>query len=106
MLRMSRALFSVSLAVSCSAFAPSRNVASRRLQAAANAGVGGDLTGKVAFIAGVADSTGYGWAIAKALSEAGAKIVVGTWPPVLNIFKASLDKGKLDADRARRPRAL
>ena len=30
----------------------------------------GDLTGKVAFIAGVADSTGYGWAIAKALADA------------------------------------
>ena len=31
-----------------------------------------DLTGKVAFVAGVADSTGYGWAICKALAEAGA----------------------------------
>ncbi|KAH8073880.1 hypothetical protein JL721_2427 [Aureococcus anophagefferens] len=59
----------------------------------------GDLTGKVAFVAGVADSTGYGWAIAKALAEAGATIIVGTWPPVLNIFKLSLDKGKLDEDR-------
>jgi enoyl-[acyl-carrier protein] reductase I len=95
----SRMILSVCLAASASAFAPTRSVASRRLQAAANAGVGGDLSGKVAFIAGVADSTGYGWAIAKALSEAGAKIVVGTWPPVLNIFKASLDKGKLDGDR-------
>ena len=27
-----------------------------------------DLSGKVAFVAGVADSTGYGWAIAKALA--------------------------------------
>lgn len=58
----------------------------------------GDLTGKVAFIAGVADSSGYGWAIAKALAEAGATIVVGTWPPVLNIFKMALDKGKLEED--------
>ena len=38
-----------------------------------------DLTGKVAFIGGVADSNGYGWAIAKALAEAGATITVGTW---------------------------
>lgn len=60
--------------------------------------LGTDLTGKVAFIAGVADSTGYGWAIAKALAEAGATITVGTWPPVLNIFKSSLDKGKFDDD--------
>jgi len=58
----------------------------------------GDLTGKVAFIAGVADSSGYGWAIAKTLAEAGATITVGTWPPVLNIFKTSLAKGKFDDD--------
>ena len=32
-----------------------------------------DLTGKVAFVAGVADSTGYGWAICKALAEAGVR---------------------------------
>lgn len=42
---------------------------------------------QVAFIGGVADSNGYGWAIAKALAEAGATIAVGTWPPVLGIFK-------------------
>jgi enoyl-[acyl-carrier protein] reductase I len=57
-----------------------------------------DLKGKVAFIAGVADSTGYGWAISKALANAGATIIVGTWPPVLSIFKMSLDKGKYDED--------
>jgi len=67
--------------------------------AAGTSGLGGDLTGKVAFIAGVADSSGYGWAIAKALSEAGATIVVGTWPPVLNIFKSTLERGKMDEDR-------
>merc|ERR1712228_151931 len=57
-----------------------------------------DLKGKVAFIAGVADSTGYGWAIAKSLADAGAKIIVGTWPPVLKIFEMSLKKGAFDAD--------
>ena len=31
-----------------------------------------DLKGKVAFVAGVGDSTGYGWAICKALAEVGA----------------------------------
>lgn len=57
-----------------------------------------DLKGKVAFIAGVADSTGYGWAIAKALADAGATIIVGTWPPVLKIFQAGLKKGQFDED--------
>uniref|UniRef100_A0A7R9UA47 Enoyl-[acyl-carrier-protein] reductase (NADH) n=1 Tax=Pinguiococcus pyrenoidosus TaxID=172671 RepID=A0A7R9UA47_9STRA len=57
-----------------------------------------DLSGKVAFIAGVADSNGYGWAIAKALAQAGAKIIVGTWPPVLKIFEMSLEAGKFDED--------
>jgi hypothetical protein len=57
-----------------------------------------DLKGKTAFIAGVADSTGYGWAIAKALAEAGCKITVGTWPPVLGIFQKSLSTGKFDED--------
>merc|ERR1719428_2362186 len=57
-----------------------------------------DLTGKVAFIAGVADSTGYGWAIAKALANAGATIIVGTWPPVLKIFQMGLRKGNFDED--------
>lgn len=38
--------------------------------------------GKRAFIAGVADDNGYGWAIAKSLAEAGAEILVGTWVPV------------------------
>jgi len=57
-----------------------------------------DLTGKVAFIGGVADSNGYGWAIAKALASAGATVTVGTWPPVLNIFKMALEKGKFDED--------
>jgi len=67
---------------------------------ASTATLGTDLTGKVAFVAGVADSTGYGWAIAKALAEAGATITVGTWPPVLNIFKSSLEKGKFEEDCA------
>ncbi|MGY8779296.1 MAG: enoyl-[acyl-carrier-protein] reductase, partial [Longimicrobiales bacterium] len=30
-----------------------------------------DLTGKRAFVAGIADDKGYGWAIARALAEAG-----------------------------------
>ena len=57
-----------------------------------------DMKGKVAFVAGVADSTGYGWAICKALAEAGATVTVGTWPPVLGIFEKSLKSGKFDED--------
>jgi enoyl-[acyl-carrier protein] reductase I len=55
-----------------------------------------DLTGKRAFVAGVADDKGYGWAIVRALAQAGASICVGTWPPVLKIFTMSLERGKLD----------
>lgn len=40
------------------------------------------FAGKRAFIAGVADDNGYGWAIAKALAAAGAEILLGTWVPV------------------------
>jgi enoyl-[acyl-carrier protein] reductase I len=55
-----------------------------------------DLTGKRAFVAGVADDKGYGWAIVRALAEAGASICVGTWPPTMRIFTKSLERGKLD----------
>jgi enoyl-[acyl-carrier protein] reductase I len=55
-----------------------------------------DLTGKRAFVAGVADDRGYGWAIVRALSQAGASVCVGTWPPTLRIFTKSLERGKLD----------
>jgi enoyl-[acyl-carrier protein] reductase I len=55
-----------------------------------------DLRGKRAFVAGVADDGGFGWAIAKSLAEAGASIVLGTWPPALGIFKTILERGKLD----------
>ena len=58
-----------------------------------------NLEGKIAFIAGVGDNQGYGWAIAKALHEAGATIIVGTWAPILNIFQTSLKNGKFDESR-------
>ncbi len=54
-----------------------------------------DLRGTRAFVAGVADDDGFGFAIAKALAEAGATVCVGTWPPALGIFKALLERGKL-----------
>jgi enoyl-[acyl-carrier protein] reductase I len=55
-----------------------------------------DLTGKHALVAGVADDGGFGWAIAKAFAEAGAKVSVATWPPALGIFKTMLERGKFD----------
>jgi len=57
------------------------------------AGYNIDLTGKVAFVAGVADASGYGWAIAKQLANAGCTIIVGTWPPVMTLFERGLKKG-------------
>ncbi|MDN3508067.1 MAG: NADH-specific enoyl-ACP reductase, partial [Simkaniaceae bacterium] len=56
-----------------------------------------DLKGKVAFVAGIGDDQGYGWAIAKALADRGATILVGTWTPILRIFTTSLANGKFDA---------
>ncbi len=58
-----------------------------------------DLTGKRALVAGVADDNGFGFAIAKALAEAGASVCVATWPPALNIFCNLLDRGKIDDSR-------
>lgn len=58
-----------------------------------------DLRGKRALVAGVADDAGYGFAIAKALAEAGATVCAGTWPPALNIFHNLLERGKLDESR-------
>ena len=58
-----------------------------------------NLKGKRAFVAGIGDDQGFGWAIAKALAEAGAEIIVGTWTPILKIFTTALENGKFDASR-------
>ncbi|HEY8198099.1 MAG TPA: enoyl-[acyl-carrier-protein] reductase [Gemmatimonadales bacterium] len=55
-----------------------------------------DLTGKRALVAGVSDDGGFGFAIAKALAEAGATICLGSWPPALGIFTKLLERGKMD----------
>ena len=59
-----------------------------------------DLSGRRAFVAGVADDNGFGFAIAKALAEAGASICVGTWPPALGIFQKLLERGKMEESLA------
>ena len=58
-----------------------------------------DLRGKKAFVAGIGDDHGFGWAIAKALAEAGAEILIGTWAPIVKIFKTSWANGKFDESR-------
>ncbi|GAB4190198.1 MAG: enoyl-[acyl-carrier-protein] reductase [Simkaniaceae bacterium] len=58
-----------------------------------------NLKGKKAFVAGIGDDQGYGWAIAKALAEAGAEIIVGTWAPIIKIFTTSWKQGKFDESR-------
>lgn len=58
-----------------------------------------DLKNKRALVAGVADDAGFGFAIAKALAEAGARVSVATWPPALNIFMNLLERGKMDESR-------
>jgi enoyl-[acyl-carrier protein] reductase I len=65
-----------------------------------------DLSGRRALVAGVADDAGYGFAIAKALAEAGASVVVATWPPALNIFLTLLERGKMDESRRMRDGSL
>lgn len=55
-----------------------------------------DLTGKRALVAGVSDDGGFGFAIAKALADAGASICVGSWPPALGIFLKLLERGKME----------
>lgn len=57
------------------------------------------LSGKHAFIAGVADDQGFGWSIAKSLQEAGAKVSLGVWVPALKIFETNLKRGKYDNSR-------
>ncbi|KAI7843055.1 hypothetical protein COHA_003229 [Chlorella ohadii] len=86
-------------------FAPKRSLAAKARRAstvAVQASSGGlpiDLRGKRAFIAGVADDQGFGWAIAKCLAEAGAEISLGVWVPALNIFETSFRRGKFDESR-------
>jgi enoyl-[acyl-carrier protein] reductase I len=61
-----------------------------------------DLRGKRALIVGIGDDQGFGWAIAKTLAEAGAEILIGTWAPIVKIFKMSWAAGKFDESRKMR----
>lgn len=46
-----------------------------------------DLSGKLAFVTGVADNIGFAWHIAKSLQAAGAKLVFACHPRVVNIVE-------------------
>jgi enoyl-[acyl-carrier protein] reductase I len=54
-----------------------------------------DLRGKRALVAGVADDSGFGFAISRRLAEAGASVCVGTWPPAYNVFTKLLESGRI-----------
>ncbi len=58
-----------------------------------------NLEGKRALVAGVADDVGFGFHIAKALAEAGARVTVAIWPPAMKIFETLLRRGKMDESR-------
>lgn len=77
----------------------SRRVSVTAMASGSDAGLKIDLRGKKAFIAGIADDQGFGWAIAKALAEAGAEISIGVWVPALKIFETSFKRGKFDESR-------
>jgi len=94
------------MATQSASFAGTRVRANARARARAgtrtvrvHAGLSVDLKGKKAFVAGVADDNGFGWAISKALQEAGCEVILGTWVPALNIFETSYRRGKFDESR-------
>lgn len=58
-----------------------------------------DLQNKKALIVGIGDDQGFGFAIAKALAEAGCEILIGTWTPIVNIFETSWKNKKFDESR-------
>jgi enoyl-[acyl-carrier protein] reductase I len=56
-----------------------------------------DLSGKRAFVAGVSDQHGFGFAIAKHLAMAGASVCLGTWPPTYGILTTLIARKMKDA---------
>src|SRR3990167_8064419 len=58
-----------------------------------------NLKGKKAFVAGISDDNGFGFAIAKKLYEAGADVLIGSWVPTYNIFKTAWENKKFDKER-------
>ncbi|MFZ4100116.1 MAG: enoyl-[acyl-carrier-protein] reductase, partial [Chlamydiia bacterium] len=53
-----------------------------------------DLQDRLVFIAGIADDQGFGWACARACAEAGARVIAGTWVPMVRLFEEQLASGR------------
>jgi enoyl-[acyl-carrier protein] reductase I len=53
-----------------------------------------DLEGKIVVIAGVGDDQGFAWSIAKAFKNCKAKVIAGTWPPLLGILEQIMQNEK------------
>lgn len=58
-----------------------------------------NLENKKALVVGIGDDQGFGFAIARALAEAGCDILIGTWTPIVNIFETSWKMKKFDESR-------
>ncbi len=58
-----------------------------------------DLSGKNAFVTGVADDVGFAWHISKALQAAGAKVYLACHPRVLGIVQRFLERDKYAESR-------
>lgn len=50
-----------------------------------------DFQGKVALVTGVGDNESFAWSISKSLQAAGAKIVLGCHPRMVNIVRSLID---------------
>jgi enoyl-[acyl-carrier protein] reductase I len=74
----------------------------RRFQAMNRSMLAIDLTGKHALVAGVGDERGFGFAIAKALADAGAIVSVAVWPPLLKMFKMMMSRAPVGPALLRR----
>jgi enoyl-[acyl-carrier protein] reductase I len=59
-----------------------------------------DLSGKNALVTGVADDGGFGWAIAKSLKAAGAKVYLASHPRVVSIVERILRRPASAESRA------
>lgn len=59
-----------------------------------------DLSGKTAFVTGVADNVGFGWHIAKSFQAAGADVVISPHPRVTGILERFLTRDKDAESRA------
>lgn len=58
-----------------------------------------DLSGKNAFVTGVADDAGFAWEIAKALQAAGASVYLACHPRVVSIVERFMDRDKYAESR-------